>query len=576
MGRKREDIKYMGIALYFEDGKKTISVSRDIKKDQGLINYKLVEKNLKDKTTKTIYQSTDLAAVAVEFQKHKLLHQKRNSIEISPDSLFNAAEAIEISIKWFDIKDRSADESTIKYIANLLDGLDDAYFENVEKTHENFKYDYYYLHTNELVPYSSTSYKVFSEVSEYLKDYPECNQTVLPAITRIKNDQSFAFFAFEDESCKKEIKEDIVRYCNRKIDLQNVREIKELKDAFEKQVVDMTTNIANGFASCERKMQESLEEQKKKYLKSIPSNKIISLETRGNKEVETHEEFIEYIDNLVAQYGTGVENLKLNLGNDLKKHYLDGKPENEKLRITTEDFYDKTNKYYIKRAIDCLLIREKRELKELKELLSHRVKFEKYAAKYFSNVRFKLLENGSIIKFNQHISKDFIVKEFCKILEEDPDFVITISGINDFRQFRENLNQKKITLNHLWDCYYNRDKYTDKEKLSDDWLNRNHAWFMEFKTITGIDNIEDLNAHTINRYYRELARVVDGNDHPSWLSDETKKALISKPASKKWITYRIDFINSLFKTAVEVYSENALLHQILEYLKQPIPIKDKL
>lgn len=566
VGRKRVDIEYKGIILCFEDGKKVIRVGRDVKKNQGIINYKLVETSLKNKKTKEIYQSTSLDKIASEFSKYILLAQNRNSLEIAPDSLFIADE-IEVSIKWFDIKDRSVDEATIKYIANFLDGLDGSYFESLEKTHNNFKYDYYYLYSNELVPYLSRSYKAFSEVAEYLEDYPNCDQAVLPAIARTKDDKAFAFFAFDDEDSKRKIKKDIVRLCNQHLDKYNNWAIEGLKDAFEKQVVDMTAQLEDGYSSCKRKMELSLEAKKQKYLEAIPAAKIISLETRNDKEVETHEEFIEYIDNLVDQYGTGVENLKLNLANDLKKHYLDGKPKNEKLRITVGDFYDKTNKYYIKRAIECIAKRDQRELKELKELLSHRVKFEKYTKQYYSNIRFKLLGNGAIIKFKQHISKDFIIKEFCQILKKDPEFVIIITGDDDFKQLSEKLNQRKLTLDHLWGYYHNRDKYTDQKKLSDNWIKRNHAWLVEFKKITGIHEIKDITADTINKYHQELNKVVAGNYYPSWLSSATKKTLRKKSASKKWVSHRVEFICSLFQNAIMVNHDDLQLRQTLEYLK---------
>ena len=564
---RRVDIEYKGVNLYFDDGKKVIRVSRDVKKGQGLTNYKLVERTFNDKNTKLIYQTTDLEKIASEFSNYVLLVQKRNSIEISPDSLFGLDE-IEIPIKWFDIKDRSADKATIKFIANFCDGIDEAYFENLEKTHENFKYDYFYLHAHEAVPYSSKSYHVFKEVSEYIEDYPEYNANILPAIASIKDNKAFVFFTFEDEDAKKDIKRDIIEFYNKNLDIDNVWSVDGLKTALEKQLEHIKDSLENGFADIKQKMQKSLDDKKKRFLETIPPNKIISLDKKDNKEVETHEEFIEYIDNLVAQYGNGVEKFKLKMGEDLKKHYLEGKPKTEKLTITVEDFFDKTNQYYINRSIECIARREERYFNEITQILSHRAKFEKFAEQHFSNFKFRLNANGAIVKYKQHISKSFVVKEFCRILKDDPDFVVTVTGIDEFRLLSDNLHQNALTISHLWDYYHNRHKHTNLEKLSDDWINRTQNWFIEFKKITQVNEIRDITASVIEKYHQELEKVLAGKYYPIWLSDASIKALTQKPATNKWAKHRIEFINSLFQTAAMVNPDNLKLDEILKKLKE--------
>ncbi|AQQ71179.1 hypothetical protein SMSP2_01545 [Limihaloglobus sulfuriphilus] len=565
MGRKRVDIEYKGVVLRYEDGRKVIRVRRDVKKNQNLTNYKLEESDFRNKTNRLIYQSTNLGIIASEFFKYILLYQKRNSIEISPLALSNSEET-EIEITWFDIKERSSDESTIKYIAYFLDGLDDSYFDNLKNMYSDFRFDYKYIYSNELIPYSSRSYKVFAEVSEYLEDYPNCNQAILPAIARVSGDKCFAFYAFDDEEARLEIKKDIVRLCNKRTDLENVWQTEGLRAAFEEQAVEMKANIENNFATCRTQMKLSLNEKKKEYLATIPPGKIISLENHENKEVETHEEFVEYIDSLVSKYGEGVDCFRYKIGEDLKKHYLEGKSLNDKLRITVEDFYEQTNQYYINRAVECLIKKEKQQLLELEELLSHRAKFEKYTERYYSNVRFKLLKNGSIIKFNQHITKDFIVRHFINILKEDSEFVVTLTGVDEFKQLSDSLNRKILTLDILWEYYRDRDKYTMQNKLSSNWIKRIHAWFIEFKKIVDVSDIDDLGLPAIQSYCTELNRVLSGNYYPKWISEASEQALRKKKATKKWAIHRLKFISSMFKNAQKVNPDLQLEH-LVEYIE---------
>ncbi len=144
----------------------------------------------------------------------------------------------------------------------------------------------------------------------------------------------------------------------------------------------------------------------------------------------------------------------------------------------------------------------------------------------------------------------------------------TIIGSKDYQTIQDTINNKNLTLDDLFEFYSNREKYLDLEPLSQNWINRTETWLYEFKSITGIENINEIEPNTFQGYFSELNKVLEGDYFPSWLSQRVIKTIKDNSVTTHWVKARIDFIERLFKKALLIYPQNAHLSNAIAYLKK--------
>ena len=174
-----------------------------------------------------------------------------------------------------------------------------------------------------------------------------------------------------------------------------------------------------------------------------------------------------------------------------------------------------------------------------------------------------------LILAQRQISPRFIITEFVKLLENDPDTVVNISGIKEFGYLKDIKPKKTITLREVGGYYFNRHKHTGQKKQSEKWVNIQKNWWREFLDITEARTLDDITQQIINDYNMEVCKVFkDGNYFPKWLSDSSKKALKKKSAGSGWVTDRFNAINSIFKNMLKITDDTDSIYKVLGYLKK--------
>lgn len=190
-----------------------------------------------------------------------------------------------------------------------------------------------------------------------------------------------------------------------------------------------------------------------------------------------------------------------------------------------------------------------------------------FESHYFIDIIKK--RGDGLIKARRQITPRFIITEFVKLLKNDPDTVVNISGIKEFGYLKDIKPKKTITLKEVGEYYFNRHKYRGQKKQSEKWINIQRNWWREFLDITQVTTLDNITPQTINDYNMEVCKVIkDNNYFPKWLSDSSKNALKKKPAKPDWATKRINAINSIFRNMLKITDDIDSINKVLGHLEK--------
>jgi len=156
-----------------------------------------------------------------------------------------------------------------------------------------------------------------------------------------------------------------------------------------------------------------------------------------------------------------------------------------------------------------------------------------------------------------------------KLLKNDPDAVVNISGIKEFGYLKDIKPKKTITLKEIGEYYFNRHKYTGQKQQSEKWLNTQKNWWREFLEITESATVDDITQQTITDYKTEVYKVYnDDNYYPKWLSDDSKKTLKKEPVGSNWVVKRFNGIISIFRNMLKTIEDTDSINKALGHMEK--------
>lgn len=196
--------------------------------------------------------------------------------------------------------------------------------------------------------------------------------------------------------------------------------------------------------------------------------------------------------------------------------------------------------------------------------------------KFYQEDTYKIKDDNSITIANKHLSKEFIVSEFCKLLKQNKQEVVRISGVKEFGYLDNITIKKQIKLESLLYNYINRHEYLGGKELTNHWKNCNTNWFFEFIKIIDKKHVNEIEKIDINKYQKAIKDCYYNQKPSSFLSAKSKKEIKRNNyvITENFVNKRFASIKTIFKNSLSIEDEISEIDRVLRMLNTLSFVKD--
>lgn len=150
------------------------------------------------------------------------------------------------------------------------------------------------------------------------------------------------------------------------------------------------------------------------------------------------------------------------------------------------------------------------------------------------------------------ITEDFIIREFLKLLQDDPDRISHLTGMTEFAKIKDVKIEVKLSLKSIGLYYLDRHQYrADKKGLSHKVRRDATNWWSEFCKVVNKERVDDLTLKDIQKYMR-------------YIIDTQQK----KNYSAYWVKRRYDIVKTILKNALDMVDNTEPIQEALKHCRK--------